>query len=184
MGMQLYADRKVVEARKLSLNLRNKAWDKNFRVYNAKRLSKWWRRMICRKKCIEEQWRADLQRFRTKKAKFHPAATLIQALARMWLAHPWLVYLVQDLQCVTRVDDTKNANGPSYWYNTITNESSWSPPTFLSKRLESRLQARKLLRSERVDRMGKKRRNNERKQAMIKAGLISAGKAGGGYGGV
>ena len=184
MGMQLYADRKVVEARKLSLNLRNKAWDKNFRVYNAKRLSKWWRRMICRKKCIDEQWRADLQRFRTKKAKFHPAATLIQALARMWLAHPWLVYLVQDLQCITRVDDTKNAKGPSYWYNTITNASSWSPPTLLSKRLESRLQARKLLRFERVDRMGKKRRNNERKQAMIKAGLISAGKAGGGYGGV
>ena len=184
MGKDLYADRKVVDARTMSLNLRNKAWDKAFRVYNAARLGQWWKRMQCRAKVIDGQWRADLQRFRTRKAKFHPAATIIQGLGRMWLAHPWLVYLVQDVQQIVRVDDTTVDNAPPYWYNTTTGESSWVPPTGLSRRLESRLNAREALKMERVDRMGKKRRNNERKMAMIKAGLISNGKSGGGYGGV
>ena len=174
MGMNLYADRKVVEARELSLRLRLKAWDKEVRVYNAKRLSRWWRRILCRKEVIEEQWRADLQRFRVKKAKFHPASKIIQAAARMWLAHPWLVYLVEDLQQIKRYDD-KNGGAP-YWASLQTGESSWEPPTFLSKRLESRLAARKLLKEERVYRMGKKRRENQRKMAMIAAGLISTAK--------
>jgi hypothetical protein len=184
MAMNLYADRKVVETRLLALDLRRKAWDKTMRVYNAKRLCVWWSRMLCRKKVIEEQWRADLQRFRIRKAQFHPASIIIQATARMWLAQPWLIYLVQDLQQITKIEDTSGNGDPPYWYNSQTGESSWSPPTKLSKKLENRLSSQQKLREERVHRMGKKRRNNERRMAMIKAGLISNGKAGGGYGGL
>tara|TARA_B100000795_G_scaffold101916_1_gene75092 strand:+ start:214 stop:3777 length:3564 start_codon:yes stop_codon:yes gene_type:complete len=179
MAMNLYADRKVVESRGLSLKLREKAWDKEVRMYNAKRLSAWWRRMLCRKNIIEEQWRADLQRFRTRKAKFHPASTIIQGLARMWLAHPWLEYMVRTQQQITRYDDDNG--GATYWFNGDTQASTWEPPTCLSKLLESRLTSRIKLKEERVPRMGKKKRDNDRRQAMINAGLISNGKAGGGY---
>ena len=139
--------------------------------------------MLCRKQVIEEQWRADLHRFRTKKAKFHPASIIIQSGVRMWLAHPWLEYMVRDQQFIKRYDD--DSGGPPYWYNGNTGASTWEPPTSLSRILESRLKAREELKVVRVNRMGKKKRDNDRKLDMIKKGLISVGRAGGGgYGGV
>ena len=183
MAISIYTDRKVVKARTTALSLREKAWDKEVRLYNAKRLSRWWRRMLCRKQVIEEQWRADLHRFRTKKAKFHPASIIIQSGVRMWLAHPWLEYMVRDQQFIKRYDD--DSGGPPYWYNGNTGASTWEPPTSLSRILESRLKAREELKVVRVNRMGKKKRDNDRKLDMIKKGLISVGRAGGGgYGGV
>jgi hypothetical protein len=94
MAIQLYSDRQVVLARLKAINLRNEAWDKAIRTYSAKRLTTWWKRMLKRKAVIELQWKADLQQFRVRKAKFHPAAANINSLCRVWLAHPWLVYMV------------------------------------------------------------------------------------------
>ena len=170
MAMSLHADRMVVEARKKALRLREAAWDKTVRVFNAKRLTTWWRRMQKRSFVIEQQWRADLQRFRVKKAKFHPAATIIQACARGWLAHAWLEYLVQDLQGVQRVvaDD---GSSPAYWYQASTGASTWEPPTALSRRLERIRSFRENLREERKHRMGKKRRAVQAKMSVQKQGL-------------
>ncbi len=171
MAMSLYADRKVVEARQKSLRLRESAWDKEVRVFNAKRLTTWWRRMQKRSLVIEEQWRADLQRFRVKKAKFHPAATIIQACARGWLAHAWLLYLVQDLQGVQRVVPDDGSDSPAYWYQASTGASTWEPPTALSRRLERIRAFRENLREERKHRMGKKLRAMQAKMSVQKQGL-------------
>ena len=174
MAIQLYSDRQVVAARIKAINLRNNAWDKEIRLYNAARLTKWWRRMLERKAVIELQWKADLQRFRVQKAKFHPAATKINSLCRVWLAHPWLEYMVREQQGIQKIEASE---GPPYWYNSFTGVSTWEPPTALSNMLERRLGAREKLRHERVHRMGRKRRAMKAKRAAEDQG-ITMGKKG------
>ena len=172
MAIQLYSDRQVVLARLKAIKLRNDAWDKEIRMYNAKRLTNWWKRMLKRKAVIELQWKADLQQFRVRKAKFHPAATKINSLCRVWLAHPWLAYMVGTQQGIQRIDSKV---GPPYWFSSLTGESVWEPPTALSRLLERRLKARETLREERKHRMGKVRRRMKAKMSVQAQGIRMGG---------
>jgi hypothetical protein len=172
MAIQLYSDRQVVLARLKAINLRNDAWDKAIRTYSAKRLTTWWKRMLKRKAVIELQWKADLQQFRVRKAKFHPAAANINSLCRVWLAHPWLAYMVGTQQGIQRIDSKV---GPPYWFSSLTGESVWEPPTALSRLLERRLKARETLREERKHRMGKVRRRMKAKMSVQAQGIRMGG---------
>jgi hypothetical protein len=177
MAIQLYSDRQVVLARLKAINLRNDAWDKAIRTYSAKRLTTWWKRMLKRKAVIELQWKADLQQFRVRKAKFHPAAANINSLCRVWLAHPWLVYMVHGRDAARHPENRLSKDGPPYWFSSLTGEHVWEPPTALSRLrlLERRLKARETLREERKRRMGKIRRRMKAKMSVQAQGIRMGG---------